>query len=248
MKRLLFVVDDEPDIREILSYYFKNQGFDVLAFENPLVCFHSLNYVKPDLLLLDWLMPGMTGIDFCRKLMQDNGLKNIPIIMITCKSDENEIVKALENGADDYMIKPFRLKELHGRINRFIKPSFGEVNPDFEHTKLLRNTDNQTLNKILPGRQIMIDKLIIDIASHEVLIENKKINLTYAEFKLLELLASSPGKVFTREQIIKNDGGEKYHITDRAIDVRIVGLRKKLGEIGKLIKTVRSVGYKLTTE
>lgn len=247
MKRLLFVVDDEPDIREILSYYFKNQGFDVLTFENPLVCLHSLNYVKPDILLLDWLMPGMNGFDFCRKLKQDNGLKHIPVIMITCKSDENEIVAALENGADDYMIKPFRLKELHGRINRFIKPSFSEVNSGIEPIKSLRNTDSQTLNTIHPGQQIMIDKLIIDIASHEVLIENKKVELTYAEFKLLELLAGSPGKVFTREQIIKNDGGDNYHITDRAIDVRIVGLRKKLGEMGKLIKTIRSVGYKLTT-
>ncbi len=245
MKRLLFVVDDEPDIREIISYYFRNQGFDVLTFENPLVCLHSLNYVKPDLLLLDWLMPNMNGIDFCRKLKEDNCFKHIPIIMITCKSDENEIVTALENGADDYMIKPFRLKELHCRINRCIKHSFEEIGP--EYIKPLSNYENHTANAKYNSQQIIIGKLIIDSVSHEVLIENKKVELTYAEFKLLELLASSPNKVFTREQIIKNDGGDKYHITDRAIDVRIVGLRKKLGETGKLIKTVRSVGYKLTT-
>lgn len=235
-KRIL-IIEDEFDIREFLSYNLTKEGYSVSAYENPLEALQNIKISPPDLLLTDWLMPEMDGLDVCKTIKMNKETSNIPIIMITCKSEETDVVTALEIGADDYLIKPFRIKELLVRIKKYLRR-----NDPMELNTLVHNPVATKANT--EARKIRINGLLIDPDNHTVLLDGQRLHLTFSEFRLLELLASRPGKVFTRNQIIENGFGNDYYVTDRSVDVKIVGLRKKLGKYENMIETIRSVGYK----
>lgn len=235
-KRIL-IIEDEFDIREFLSYNLTKEGYSVSAYENPLEALQNIKISPPDLLLTDWLMPEMDGLDVCKTIKMNKETSNIPIIMITCKSEETDVVTALEIGADDYLIKPFRIKELLVRIKKYLRR-----NDPMELNTLVHNPVATVTNT--EARKIRINGLLIDPDNHTVLLDGQRLHLTFSEFRLLELLASRPGKVFTRNQIIENGFGNDYYVTDRSVDVKIVGLRKKLGKYENMIETIRSVGYK----
>lgn len=236
-KKNILIIEDEFDIREFLTYNLSKEGYAVNAYENPLEALKSIRHNPPDLLLTDWLMPEMDGLDVCKTLKMSQETSHIPIIMITCKSEETDVVTALEIGADDYLTKPFRVKELLVRIKKYLKRNeyFSATQPDIQTSPMTIQHDTH---------RIKVNGLIIDQDNHTVTLDGQKLSLTYSEFRLLELLASRPGKVFTRNQIIENGFGNDYYVTDRSVDVKIVGLRKKLGKYENMIETIRSVGYK----
>jgi len=229
----IIVVDDEPDILEILNYNLTKEKYNVKVFSNPL---EAVKYVKNnpvDLIISDWLMPDLDGLELCRLLKTDLVTRNIPIIMISCKSDEIDIVTALEIGADDYLVKPFHTKELIVRVKKIIKRNLN-FNQMHEVTE-----EEKTENKM-----IIRNNLKIDVDNYAAFLGGKNIELTYSEYKLIKLLAGKPGKVFTRDDIICAINGNNCIVTERAIDVQIVGLRKKLGDYRDFIETIRSVGYR----
>jgi two-component system, OmpR family, alkaline phosphatase synthesis response regulator PhoP len=235
----IFIIDDEPDIREILQFNLLKDGFTVYTYGNPQDALNAFKDISPDLIVTDWLMPGMDGLEFCKNLKMNPQTAHIPVIMITCKSDEIDIVTALELGAEDYMVKPFGIKELAVRIKKVLRrgSNLGIQVPEMQiHSR--SNPDK------LNDNQIIRNALIINKDTYTAFLNEQKLNLTFAEFKLLELLAEKPGKVFTRSQIIENDYGDEVYVTERSVDVKIVGLRKKLGAYENMIETIRSVGYR----
>ncbi|MCB0392308.1 MAG: response regulator transcription factor, partial [Bdellovibrionales bacterium] len=184
----------------------------------------ALEQTSPDLLLLDLMLPGVDGLEICRRVKQSSQKKHIPIIMVTAKGEEHDVVRGLELGADDYVSKPFSPKVLIARSKAVIRRG---KNPIENEEGLI---DREGLF-IHPGR-------------HEVKIDNEKIELTNSEFQILHFLSRRPGWVFTRSQIVDAIHGENYAVTDRSIDFQMVGLRKKLGRLGAYIETVRGVGYR----
>jgi DNA-binding response OmpR family regulator len=232
MKKIL-IIDDEPDIIEILNYNLTKENYKVKAFENPLEAINYLKFNKTDLIISDWLMPGLDGLELCRLIKTDQTTAAIPIIMISCKNDEIDIVTALELGADDYLTKPFHVKELIVRVKKILKRN---------------NAGSEVYGILGAGKKehmaIVFDNLKIDIDNYSAFLNDKNMELTYSEFKLLKLLASQPGRVFTRDDIIDSVNGSDCLVTERAIDVQIVGLRKKLGNYRGFIETIRSVGYR----
>ncbi len=240
--RKIFIIDDEFETREILSYNLKKEGFEVDTFTGALDTLELIENYKPDLIITDWLKFELDGLELCKKLKLNPATSSIPIIILSEKNEEVDIVTALEMVAEDYITKPFRMKELTTRIKKVLKREILKA-----HTPIIKKTEETIshLNKKYESSKIKFDKILIDKINHEVHVDDRFINLTYSEFKLLELLADRPGKVFTRSQIIESEFGSEYLVNERAIDVRMVGLRKKLGASGKLIKTIRSVGYKM---
>jgi two-component system phosphate regulon response regulator PhoB len=223
-KEKIFVVDDEEDILDLVEYYLAKEGFQISRFVSGEDVLQALRQQIPDLILLDLMLPGVDGLDVCRIIKRDTSLSDVPIIMITAKGEEADIVSGLELGADDYIVKPFSGRVLIARIKA-----------------VLRRHDNKVTNE---DDVIKIHNLVIHPGRHEVMIDNKPIDLTFSEFRLLQFLARRPGWVFTRYQIVDALRGEDYPVTERAVDVQVVGLRKKLGSIGKYIETVRGVGYR----
>jgi DNA-binding response OmpR family regulator len=210
----------------------------VKTFSNPITTIDYLQKNDTDIILSDWLMPVMDGLEFCRRLKMNSKFKDIPLIMITCKSDETDIVTALEVGADDYLIKPFRIKELITRVKKLIRNRDENFQDNFGENL---NADKAESNRSKP---IQRGSLIIDAENYIARIEGNLMDLTVSEFKLLKAMASKQGKVFTRLQLINILNGDNYLVTDRTVDVKIVSLRKKLGTYHFYIKTIRSVGYK----
>lgn len=220
----IVVVEDESDILEIISYNLRREGYRVVDLFSGEEALDTIKRNKPDLVLLDVMLPGMDGLEVCRQLKSVQETKNIPIIMLTAKGEEADIVCGLELGADDYITKPFSPKVLVARIRTVLRRSSQEQKDEDSVLKVHDLT-------IHPGR-------------HEVLVKNKPVQLTLTEFRILYFLAQRPGWVFTRYQIIDSVHGDNYPVTDRSIDFQIVGLRKKLGPAGKFIETVRGVGYR----
>jgi two-component system phosphate regulon response regulator PhoB len=223
-KEKIFVVDDEEDILDLVDYYLNKEGFKTKRFTSGEDVLQALRKQVPDLVLLDLMLPGVDGLEVCRMLKRDSHFSEIPIIMITAKGDEADIVAGLELGADDYIVKPFSGKVLLARIKA-----------------VLRRNDSKLSNE---DDIIKIHNLRIHPGRHEVLIDEHPVSLTFSEFRLLQFLARRPGWVFTRYQIVDALRGEDYPVTERAVDVQVVGLRKKLGNSGKFIETVRGVGYR----
>jgi two-component system, OmpR family, alkaline phosphatase synthesis response regulator PhoP len=220
----ILIVEDEEEIQELLQYNLSKDGFrsiGVLSGEDALKKARAEHY---DCILLDLMLPGLDGLDVCRSLKKDEKTRNIPVIMLTAKGEEPDIVTGLELGADDYIVKPFSPKVLIARIKTVLRRKSAE--PIDESAPLQAHG-----MKIHPGRR-------------EVLFRNKPIELTNMEFQLLHFLASRPGWVFSRYQIVEGVRGDNYPVTDRSVDVMIVGLRKKLGDAGQLIETVRGAGYR----
>ena len=225
----ILVVEDDLDIRELISFNLQNQGHQVFEAKDGEAGIDKAREKLPDLILLDLMLPGIQGLDVCRIIKSDQETKETPIIMVTALGQEEDIVKGLETGADDYITKPFSIKVLIARVNAVLKRSI-EVGED-------------------KSKDILINGINITTRSREVRVNENLINdLTFSEFQILYLLAGHPGWVFTRYQIIDKIRGDNYPVTDRSVDFQIVGLRKKLGDAGKLIKTVRGVGYRFTPD
>jgi two-component system phosphate regulon response regulator PhoB/two-component system alkaline phosphatase synthesis response regulator PhoP len=224
MNKLIAIVDDEPDIRELVSLHLKRAGFETETFERSDDFFRSLDLNIPDLIILDLMLPDADGLDVCKMLRKSDSCSQVPIIMLTAKGEETDRILGLELGADDYVTKPFSPRELVARVKavlrREVKPEEGEI---------------QNIAGILK----------IDPGKHEVKLKGKIIDLTSTEFRILQLLASKKGWVFSRDQILDYLWGQEKAVLDRTIDVHIKHLREKLGEAAYLIKNIRSVGYKL---
>ena len=225
----ILVVEDDLDIRELMSFNLQNEGHQVFEAKDGEAGIDKAREKLPDLILLDLMLPGIQGLDVCRIIKSDQETRETPIIMVTALGQEEDIVKGLETGADDYITKPFSIKVLIARVNAVLKRSI-EVGED-------------------KSKDILINGINIKTRSREVRVNENLINdLTFSEFQILYLLAGHPGWVFTRYQIIDKIRGDNYPVTDRSVDFQIVGLRKKLGDAGKLIKTVRGVGYRFTPD
>ena len=224
MNKLILIVDDEPDILELVSLHLKKANFETKGVENAGALFDFLNSHTPDLIILDLMLPDADGFDVCKQLKKEDKFSSIPIIMLTAKGEETDKVVGLELGADDYITKPFSPKELVARVKAVLR----------------RNKQTQETKRIQIG-----DKLVIDPEKYQVYVDGKNIELTSTEFRLLYLLSSKKGWVFTREQILDYLWGNEKIVLDRTVDVHIKHLREKLGAAGKLIKNIRGIGYKL---
>ena len=224
-KARILIVDDEEDILELLRYNISKEGYDVISAENGAGCLDLAHSHAPDLIILDLMMPDIDGLDVCKKLKNDDKTKNIPVIMLTAKSMESDIIVGLELGADDYIAKPFSPKVLIARMKSVLRRSYGDISDG-------------------GGEVIKRFGLCVDVSGRKVRFNGEDIDLTYSEFEIIMLFAKHPGRAFSRKQIMSAARGDNYLVTERAMDVQIVNLRKKLGKAGELIKTVRGVGYK----
>ncbi len=223
-KEKILVVDDEEDILELLRYNLDREGYQVVCAASGEKALKKIKSAPLDLIVLDLMLPGIDGLEVTKKLKNDPENRNIPIIMLTAKGEEADIVTGLELGADDYVTKPFSPRILIARIRAVIRRQAKEA---VDYTS-----------------EIQINDLLIHPGMHNVLVKGKPVELTFTEFQVLLFLARRPGWVFTRSQIVDAIRGDGYPVTDRSVDVQIVGLRKKLGPCGKYIETVRGVGYR----
>jgi two-component system alkaline phosphatase synthesis response regulator PhoP len=223
-KEHILVVEDEDDILELLRYNLAKEGFRVTGVVSGEEALRTARSQPPDLIILDLMLPGMDGLTVCRELKHDAKTRETPIIMLTAKGEEADIVAGLELGADDYIIKPFSPRVLLARLRAVLR--------------------RQMLPPAAESDALVLHDLSIHPGRHEVLVQGQPVDLTVTEFRLLHFLARRPGWVFTRAQIVQGVQGEDYAVSDRAVDVQIVGLRKKLGAAGACIETVRGVGYR----
>jgi len=221
----ILVVDDEQDILNLVEYNLTKAGFDVTPVSTGGEAVNLARSERPDLVVLDLMLPGLSGLEVCTLLKNDPVTRDIAVIMLTAKGEENDVIAGLERGADDYVVKPFSPKVLTARVQA-----------------VLRRKENGEIDE---NGVIRLHDMVIHPGRHEVTLNGKTLDLTYTEFRVLQCLARRPGWVFTRSQIVDNVRGAGYAVTDRAVDVQIVGIRKKLGEHGSLIETVRGVGYRL---
>jgi two-component system phosphate regulon response regulator PhoB len=222
--RKILAVDDEEDILELLDYNLSKEGFRVLRVTSGEKALELARTERPDLIVLDLMLPGLDGLAVCKHLKSERETADIPIVMLTAKGEEADIVLGLEMGAEDYVTKPFSPRVLAARVRAVLRRR-SKTAPDDDAPIKTAGIE------IHPGR-------------HEVLIEGKPVRLTFSEYEILSFLARRPGWVFTRYQIVEAVRGSDYAVTDRSVDVQIVGLRKKLGKHGANIETVRGVGYR----
>ena len=224
MKELIAILDDEPDILDLVSLHVKKAGFRVEGFLDAESFFMFIDSKIPDLILLDLMLPDADGLEICKYLKKKDEFASVPVIMLTAKGEETDKVLGLELGADDYVTKPFSPKELVARVKVVLR----------------RQPQKEEVRKIEIGGVLSIlpDK-------YEVLVGGQRIDLTSTEFKILRLLASKKGWVFTRDQILDYLWGKEKAVVDRTIDVHIKHLREKLGKAAQFIKNIRGVGYKL---
>ena len=220
----LLIIEDERDIIEVIEYNFKREGFNVLNATNGEKGLEIARAKRPAAVILDLMLPGLDGIEVAKRLRKDPATSEIAIIMLTAKGEETDIVLGLGVGADDYVVKPFRPKELLARVKTVLRR--GPVQAEAP-----------------TGKRLERDGLVIDQAKYEVTRNGKAVPLTLTEFKLLATLASVPGRVFTRELLLEKIQGEAF-VDERNIDVHVRSIRKKLGEDTEYIITVRGVGYK----
>jgi len=220
----ILIIEDDRDILELLEYNLGREGYNTIAAETGEDGLQLADSTPPDLVLLDLMLPGVDGLEVCRKLRNTDGTRDVPIIMLTAKGEESDVVTGLELGADDYVTKPFSMRVVVARIRAVIRR---RSEPAADNSKVISSQEIT----IHPGR-------------HEVHVGEKVIELTPTEFSILHLLAKRPGWVFTRYQIVDGVRGDEAIVTDRSVDVQIHGLRKKLGSKGHLVETVRGVGYR----
>jgi DNA-binding response OmpR family regulator len=229
-RRTILVVDDEKDITDLISYNLNRNGYRVVSAFDGNEALDLAAKESPDLILLDLMLPGLEGTEVTRRLKADNRTSNIPIIMLTAKAEETDVVVGLTLGADDYITKPFSPKILLARVNTVLRrnePPTSGTNGDGEAAMLTAGP------------------LTIDSAKHEVAVDGNAVKLTLTEFKLLSALVSARGRVLTRDQLMDKAMGSDVFVTDRAIDVHVTAIRKKLGSANWLVHTVRGVGYRL---
>ncbi len=222
-RRRIFIVEDEEEIQELVRYNLTKEGFVVSGTDSGEEALRKIPRERPDLVVLDLMLPGVDGLEVCRSLKRDSSTRDIPIIMLTAKSEESDVVAGLELGADDYITKPFSPRVLTARVRAALR----------------RNSNQPTDMSVIRTHNILIHP-----GRHEVLVDNEPVSLTPTEFRVLQTLALRPGWVFTRNQIADSVHGGELVVTERSVDVHIVGLRKKLGEASQWIETVRGVGYR----
>ncbi len=223
-KDKILVVDDEEDILELVRYNLARDGFAVICASSGEEALKLASSDSVDLVILDLMLPGIDGLQVARRLKENPSTKDTPIVMLTAKGEEADIVTGLELGADDYVTKPFSPRILIARVKAVIRRRSGDAEPN--------------------GEVLNIRELSIHTGRRHVTANGKSLDLTYTEFQVLYFLARRPGWVFTRSQIVDAVRGDDYPVTDRSVDVQIVGLRKKLGHLGSYIETVRGVGYR----
>lgn len=218
----ILVIEDETDIIELLVYNLAREGFEVSSVRSGEDGLRAVFSAQPDIVLLDLMLPGLDGLEVCKRLKAEASTRHIPVIMLTAKGEDSDVITGLEVGADDYIVKPFSPRVLVARVRAVIRRQSLEANE---------------------SSVIQADGLRIDADRHEVLVDEIKVDLTLTEFQILHCLAQRPGRVFGRSQIIDRIRGDTI-ITDRSVDVQIAGLRKKIGTYGEYIETVRGVGYR----
>lgn len=223
MANMILIVEDEEAIRDLIRINLTAAGFSCEEAEDGLQALAKAKAAHPDLILLDWMLPGLDGLGVLRKLKADPALSTVPVLMVTAKSEENDVVLGLEMGASDYVTKPFSNKVLIARIRALLRR--GEEDPPEEIIRYASLT-------LIPGQR-------------RAVLAGEELSLTCGEFDLLALLSSRPGHVYTRSQIVARTKGEDYPVTDRAVDVQVVNLRRKLGPFGERLETVRGVGYRM---
>lgn len=228
MEKLL-IVEDEADIRELISFNLEMSGYEVEKARDGEEGLALAKSKKFDLIILDLMLPGMDGIKVCSQLRKNPSTADVPVIMLTARSEDDDIVNGLETGADDYITKPFSPRILIARVKAALRRSSSVV-----------KEENTTI--------ISIHGIRIDSARHEVSLDGETVNLSATEFAILRFLAKNPGWVFSRNQIIDSVKGEDYPVTARAVDVQILGIRRKLGDQGSIIETVRGIGYRMRSE
>lgn len=221
----ILVVEDDADILELVRHALTRDGYKVTGVTNGGEALPAIRKETPDIIVLDLMLPGMDGLEICRALKSETSLSNTPIIMLTAKGEESDIVAGLELGADDYITKPFSPRILLARVRA-----------------CLRRAQSEPVD---PGETIKHHDIEIHPGRHEARVAGERVDLTLSEFKILHTLALKPGWVFTRYQIVDAVHGEAHPVTDRSVDVQIVSLRRKLGESGDFIETVRGVGYRM---
>ncbi|MFM8378352.1 MAG: response regulator [Planctomycetia bacterium] len=221
----VLVVDDEEDLLELVRYNLTREGYRVTCVATGEEALKAARKQPPDLIVLDLMLPAVDGLEVCRRLKSESKTRDIPIIMLTAKSEESDMVAGLERGADDYIAKPFSPRVLTARVKALLRRRENQVRAELETT-------------------IDVHELSIHPGRHEVTLAGQPLELTYTEFALLQFLAKRPGWAYTRTQIVDAVKGEDYPVTERSVDVQVAGLRKKLGEFGSYIETVRGVGYR----
>ncbi len=226
MQETVAVVDDEQDILELVSLHLRNNHFRVREFPDGSSFIKYLNSETPDLVVLDLMLPDADGFEICKYMKRKRALSHIPIVMLTAKSEETDTILGLELGADDYVRKPFSPNELIARIKT-----------------VLRRTESRRESEA--SKKISVGNITIDTDKHEVVVDGNRVELTSAEFRILQLLASEKGRVLSRNRILDHLWGNEKIVVDRTIDVHIRHLRSKIGSASKLIKNVHGVGYKL---
>ena len=236
----VMVVEDESDIREILKNLLEEEGFQVVALDNGLNLLEELQSNRPDLLLLDQILPGKTGVEAVREVRASSTFGRLPIIMVTGLSGEDDKVNALDLGADDYVTKPFYPKELAARIKALARRT---DLANLDHKAEARVTTGVAAKE---GSRIAHDSVDIDFSAHRVTVDGAEVALTLTEFKILGELLKQSGQVLTRERLRERALGN-LNVTDRTIDVHMASLRKKLGLVGNQIETVRGVGYRFAS-
>lgn len=218
----VFLVEDDSEIREMETYALTGAGYSVMAFGEPVAFFKSLSMQKPDLIILDIMLPNEDGLSILSKIRKNPATKSIPVIFVTARTTELDKVKGLDSGADDYLVKPFGIMEFLSRVKA-----------------LLRRTATQSAEE-----NIVLGPVEIDVLKHTATIDGYVCDLTYKEFELLRVLVSNPGIVFSRQQLMDKIWGVDFLMETRTVDMHIKTLRQKLKKHGSIIKTVRNVGYK----
>ena len=226
MSQKILIIEDEPDIRKTLEYNISREGYEVISASSLSEGREKLESASFSLLLLDLMLPDGSGLDLCRELKQDKSLSSMPVIILTAKDDEVDKVVGFELGADDYVTKPFSVRELILRVKAVLKR--GE-----------RKSDNMEVQR-------QFGELKIDVDSHEVFVNDEPISLTALEFKLLRQLVDRRGRVQSRDQLLSDVWGYSSEVTTRTVDTHIKRLREKLGPMGKYVQTIRGVGYKFS--
>jgi len=223
MKKKIFIVDDEKDIRDILKINLSQEGYDIYTFSSATEASRGFENTKPDLIILDIMMEGKDGYEFCREIRSNNKLKNIPIIFLSARSEEFDKVLGLELGGDDFITKPFSMKELKSRVKAILRRTEATSEPQ---------------NKALKYKGVELD-----LEKYSLTVDGEEIKLTKTEFNILSLFMENPGKIFSRDNIIDSVRGNDVFVVDRTIDVHIMNLRKKLGNYKNIITTFSGVGY-----
>ncbi len=225
MLKKIFVIDDEKDIQDIVKINLRAEGYDVFCYSSAEEALRALETDVPDLFVLDIMMPGIDGFEFCRRVRASAPHKDIPIIFLSARSDEIDRVLGLELGGDDYMTKPFSVKELKSRVKamfrRLSRPESGAPS----------------------SRPLIHEGIELNPDHYSLTVDGKAVDLTKTEFEILRLLLANPGKIFTRDNIIDSIKGQDVYVIDRTIDVHVMNLRKKLGPYKNVIKTFSGVGY-----